>query len=128
MTDASPAAGEARRRGTSTSTFVVGRRENHDASEFYRRFKPPKIQKSDEVVHPSEWPSVDRVWLGDMRERVDTWSPNSVALIVTSPPYYAGKEYETAVGQGHLPASSERYLDTLHAGFKTGAQPLKPVG
>ena len=128
MTDASPTSGEARRRGTSTSTFGVGRRENHDASEFYRRFKPPKIQKSDEVAHPSDWPALDRVWLGDMRERVDTWVPNSVALIVTSPPYYAGKEYETAVGQGHVPASYERYLDMLHGVFKAGVEALEPGG
>src|SRR3982074_464990 len=120
MTDASSTSGETRRRGPSTSTFGVGRRENHDASEFYRRFKPPKIQKSDEVAHPRDWPALDRVWLGDRRERGDTGVPNSAALIRTSPPYYAGKEYETAVGQGHVPASYERYLDMLHGVFKAG--------
>ena len=127
MTEPSNSGG-ARRRGTSTSTFGVGRRENHDASEFYRRFKPPKIQKNDDVAHPNEWPALDRILLGDMRERVDTWVPNSVALIVTSPPYYAGKEYETAVGQGHVPASYEHYLEMLHGVFKAGVEALEPGG
>ena len=38
------------RRGTSTSNFGVGRRENHDASAFYERFRAPDL--SDEQWVP----------------------------------------------------------------------------
>ena len=41
----------------------------------------------------------------------------SVALVVTSPPYFAGKEYEEALGQGHVPATYFDYLAMLEAVF-----------
>ena len=34
-------------------------------------------------------------------------------LIVTSPPYFSGKEYEQAMGQGHVPGSYVEYLQML---------------
>jgi hypothetical protein len=36
--------------GTSTSPFGVGRREGHDASGFYARFRPPEVSADTEVV------------------------------------------------------------------------------
>ena len=53
---------------------------------------------------------------------------NSVALVVTSPPYYAGKEYEEAVGEGDVPASYIEYLDMLHDVFATCVRKLEPGG
>ena len=38
-------------RGTSTSAFGVGRRENHDASAFYARFPAPVVS-DDDVLGP----------------------------------------------------------------------------
>ena len=43
--------------------------------------------------------------------------PNSVALVVTSPPYFAGKDYEEALGDGHIPASYLEYLEMLRDVF-----------
>ena len=40
-----------------------------------------------------------------------------VALVVTSPPYFAGKEYETALGEGAVPASYLEYLGMLRDVF-----------
>jgi len=38
----------------------------------------------------------------------------SVALLVTSPPYFTGKEYETDMAAGHVPATYIEYLEMLH--------------
>jgi hypothetical protein len=43
----------AQRRRTSTSNFGVGRRENHDASAFYERFRPPDLSDDATVAAPA---------------------------------------------------------------------------
>ncbi len=40
--------------GTSTSSFGVGRRESHDASDFYARFEAPEISDDDTLGTPGE--------------------------------------------------------------------------
>ena len=52
----------------------------------------------------------------------------SVALVVTSPPYFAGKEYEEALGEGHIPASYLDYLDMLTDVFAECVRTLEPGG
>jgi site-specific DNA-methyltransferase (adenine-specific) len=100
-----------KRRRTSTSAFGVGRRESHDASAFYSRFTLPSISDDDHVdCTPAE--ALDRIYEADSRDMSEIAS-NSVALVVTSPPYFAGKEYEQAVGEGHVPGSYVEYLDLL---------------
>ena len=116
-----------RRSGTSTSNFGVGRREAHDASAFYSRFPVPEISKDSDVTPPS---CVDRLWVGDARDmdRHGDIADSSVALVVTSPPYYAGKEYEEAIGEGHIPASYIDYLDMLHDVLEQCRDKLQPGG
>lgn len=118
-----------RREGTATSSFGVSRREGHDASAFYERFPVPEISGESEVVRPPrEW--LDCLWVGDARH-MDTHgnvANDSVALVVTSPPYFAGKEYEEAVGQGHIPADYVAYLKMLEAVFSECARKLEPGG
>ena len=116
------------RGGTTTSTFGVGRRENHDATDFYRRFSAPTISDDDDVCPVSERRGVDQLFLGDMRDQPGTVAPRSVALVVTSPPYYSGKEYETAIGQGHVPASYAEYLGMLTGVFASCVEALEPGG
>ena len=118
---------ERRRESTSTSNFGVGRREGHDASAFYSRFPLPEISEDSEVAHPA---CVDRLWLGDAREmdRYGDVADSSVALVVTSPPYYAGKEYEEALGEGHIPADYIAYLEMLHDVFAECVHKLEPGG
>ena len=53
---------------------------------------------------------------------------DSVALVVTSPPYFAGKEYEETVGRGHVPASYITYLKMLEDVFKQCVRKLEPGG
>ncbi|MCC7076908.1 MAG: site-specific DNA-methyltransferase [Acidimicrobiia bacterium] len=116
-----------RRRGpTSTSAFGVGRRESHDAGDFYARFVAPEISDDETVAMPV---AVDEIWDQDARTMTpDQVADNSVALMVTSPPYFAGKEYETALGEGHVPASYIEYLQMLEEVFAVCAAKLEPGG
>jgi DNA modification methylase len=115
----------ARRKGTSTSNFGVGRRESHDSSRFYERFESVPVLSSDETVNrPAE---TDVVYVGDSR-KMDRVASSSVALVVTSPPYFAGKEYEEAMGQGHVPATYVEYLKDLEAVFAECTRVLEPGG
>jgi site-specific DNA-methyltransferase (adenine-specific) len=116
-----------RRQPTTTSSFGVSRRESHDASEFYARFPAPKIS-DDETI--ADHLARDEVWVGDARDmdRFGTIADGSVALVVTSPPYFVGKDYETAIGKGEIPTSYGEYLDMLHAVFKECVRKLEPGG
>ena len=111
-------------RRTRTSSFGSSRRESHDASAFYERFEPPLISK-DSDVHWEK--AIDSIVLGDARHMAEVPS-NSVALVVTSPPYFAGKEYEEDMGQGHVPASYQAYLAGLEAVFAECMRTLEPGG
>jgi DNA modification methylase len=112
------------RRGTATSTFGVSRREGHDASAFYERFTAPDLSP-DTRISPRK--NVDEVFVGDARH-MDVIDDSSVALIVTSPPYFAGKEYETALGAGHVPATYADYLAMLEEVFAECVRKLEPGG
>ena len=116
-----------RRRPTATSPFGVSRRESHDASAFYARFATP-VLSSDALVAPHA--ARDAIWCGDARsmDRYGAINDASVALVVTSPPYFAGKEYEAALGEGHVPASYRDYLTMLHAVFAECVRKLEPGG
>jgi len=116
-----------RRQPTATSNFGVSRREGHDSSAFYKRFPVPEISEDDEVSPPA---CVDQLWVGDARKMDLTGeiADNSVALVVTSPPYFVGKEYEEAVGHGHIPADYVDFLAMLEAVFAECVRKLEPGG
>ena len=112
------------RRSTSTSAFGVSRRESHDASSFYRRFTPPEVS-SDSEVHPDK--ALDKLIVGDARSMGEV-ADSSVALVVTSPPYFAGKEYEAALGKDGVPATYLEYLTLLRDVFAECVRKLEPGG
>ncbi|HUC13852.1 MAG TPA: site-specific DNA-methyltransferase [Acidimicrobiales bacterium] len=112
------------KRSTSTSAFGVSKRESHDASGFYRRFTPPALSPGSEVASHR---SLDKLVAGDAR-RMDEVPDASVALVVTSPPYFAGKEYEESLGEGGAPATYLEYLELLRNVFAQCAQKLEPGG
>src|SRR5579862_5942634 len=112
------------RRSTSTSAFGVSKRESHDARAFYNRFTAPDLSTESEVADHRE---LDKLIVGDAR-RMDEVADSSVALVVTSPPYFAGKEYEEALGQGGVPATYLDYLDLLREVFARCVQKLEPGG
>lgn len=113
-----------RREPTQTSRFGVSRRENHDASAFYARFTPPELT-TDADVHPDK--AIDAIYTGDARTMAEV-PTGSVALVVTSPPYFAGKEYEEALGEGHIPATYLDYLQMLEDVFAECVRTLEPGG
>lgn len=113
-----------RRSGTSTSEFGVSRRENHDSSAFYERFTPPKFSNRQDV-DPRK--AIDDIFGHDASQMPEI-ADDSVALVVTSPPYFAGKAYETALGEGHVPADYFSYLDMLEGVFRMCERKLEPGG
>ncbi len=111
-------------KSTSTSAFGVSRREGHDSRSFYARFEPPTLSSASNVAWPSK---VDEIYHGDARS-MDKVDDNSVALVVTSPPYFAGKAYEEALGEGHIPASYFEYLEMLYQVFRECVDKLEDGG
>lgn len=112
------------RRSTSTSAFGVSKRESHDAHGFYRRFTPPDLSSESEVA---DHRAIDKLMVGDAR-RMDEVPDSSVALVVTSPPYFAGKEYEESLGEAGVPATYLEYLDLLREVFAQCVGKLEPGG
>jgi modification methylase len=109
---------------TATSNFGVSRRENHDSAGFYARFAPPEFSTDDEV-NPS--PVRDALIVGDARD-MKALADSSVALVVTSPPYFSGKAYEEALGENGVPATYIEYLEELSAVFAECRRVLEPGG
>ncbi len=113
------------RRTTSTSNFGVGRREGHDASGFYDRFRPPELSADDTVAPPQ--PVAEPFMCGDARA-MSAVADNSVALVVTSPPYFAGKQYEEELERDGVPSSYLEYLQMLTEVFAECMRTLEPGG
>jgi site-specific DNA-methyltransferase (adenine-specific) len=109
---------------TATSSFGVSRREGHDASAFYARFSPPTLS-SDETVNACA--VKNRLFCQDSRAMTDV-ATSSIALVVTSPPYFAGKEYEEELGHGHVPPTYLGYLEMLRDVFAECSRALEPGG
>jgi site-specific DNA-methyltransferase (adenine-specific) len=124
---------KARPAHTSTSAFGVGRRESHDAADFYARFSPPELSCDESIEPLSGLAQGQRACiLADSRQLIlpdrATLPDNCVALVVTSPPYYSGKEYEQALGEGHVPGSYVEYLQMLRDVFAECKRVLEPGG
>jgi DNA modification methylase len=113
------------RRRTTTSNFGVARRENHDASAFYERFRPPALSDDDTVLPPAPVP--EPFVHGDARS-MDAVPDGSVALVVTSPPYFAGKTYEEELEREGVPSSYLEYLELLTDVFAECVRKLEPGG
>lgn len=115
-----------RRLATATSDFGSGKRESHDATSFYDRFAPPIVSGDERVETPVV---VDELFCGDARTMtVEQVADRSVALMVTSPPYFTGKEYETDMAAGHIPSSYVEYLEMVHDVLAVCLAKLEPGG
>ena len=113
-----------RRSATSTSNFGVGRRESHVADAFYARFEAPELS-ADERVTAHE-PGITCL-CGDARH-MGALADDSVALVVTSPPYFAGKQYEEELDREGVPGSYIEYLALLRDVFADCKRVLEPGG
>ncbi len=118
----------ASRKPTRTKSFGVGKRESHDSTEFYKRFTPPIVSSADDVATVPDLD--DSCILGDARD-MSIVPDNSVALVVTSPPYFVGKDYELDLGGKDapvVPASYIEYLELLRDVFAECVRVLEPGG
>ncbi len=81
---------------TSTSAFGSPGRVSHDATPFYnsRLYADlPQEQEMDYAENPIPPESLDQIWCASS-ETMGELPDNSVHLMVTSPPYNVGKEYD----------------------------------
>jgi site-specific DNA-methyltransferase (adenine-specific) len=87
------------RRGSKTSSFGVSKRESHDSSEFYARklYSERKEGPSDDHERPIGEDLLDTVRCIDSRD-MSLVPDGSVHLMVTSPPYNVGKDYDEDLG------------------------------
>lgn len=103
---------------TATSSFGVSRRESHDSTSYYARGLVPVAETRDRAV--AEAPLANEVFVHSSKHMGELPS-NSVALMVTSPPYHVGKDYDADT-------SFDEYLDLLEAVFAETHRVLQPGG
>lgn len=111
------------RLGTRTRSFGVSKREGHDSSLFYKgrlydAFELVQLDDLTEREVPAE--CLDRIFHAsstDMRQLPD----NSVHLMITSPPYNVGKEYDADL-------SLDEYLSMLRQVWMETFRVLVPGG
>ena len=108
---------------SSTREFGAGGRESHDSSSFYSRFPSP-VWSDDDFVQKAEHITDPLLVCGDSR-RMTELPDNSVALVVTSPPYFVGKLYEQ---KPDASSSYAEHLQLLHDVFQESKRVLEPGG
>jgi len=112
-----------RKRGTKTSSFGSPGRINHDSTPFYtsKLYEGlPKEQKLKYVENPIPPQFLNRIFCKSS-ERMEELPDNSVHLMVTSPPYNVGKEYDENF-------TLEEYLSFLKTVWKEVYRVLVPGG
>ena len=87
------------RGGTKTSSFGVSKRESHDSSDFYSRklYEGKSEDASTKQENPIEESLLNTVQCIDSRD-MSILPDESIHLMVTSPPYNVGKDYDMDLG------------------------------
>jgi len=110
-------------RGTRTSSFGSSGRASHDSSAFYasRLYDSlPKEQKVEYIENAVMPEFLDRIFCGSS-EAMDNLPNDSVHLMVTSPPYNVGKDYDENL-------TLTEYLGFLKGVWKEVYRALVPGG
>jgi len=113
-----------RRRNSVTRSFGSSSRENHDSSIFYssRLYSSVGVSSKKIVYVENEVPkSVLNEILIKSSESMEELPDNSIHLMVTSPPYNVGKDYDQDL-------SLEEYLEFLERVFREVYRVLVPGG
>ncbi|MCX5873280.1 MAG: site-specific DNA-methyltransferase [Deltaproteobacteria bacterium] len=107
---------------TTTQSFGVSKREGHDSSSFYGRklYSATVRGKESETINQAPTHVLDRIF-AHSSENMSELPDNSVALMVTSPPYNVGKDYD-------LDLTLEEYLNLLERILKETQRVLLPGG
>ncbi len=108
-------------KNTSTASFGSPGREGHDSSAFYKtRLYANQPQAEFETYVENPPPNVDQIF-NHSSERMHELPDCSVHLMVTSPPYNVGKDYDEDL-------SLEEYLGFLYTVWKEVFRVLVPGG
>ncbi len=81
---------------TSTTKFGVGKRENHDSSEFYSRklYQTKNDSTKCDKCRPLPHHAINKIFQHSSEDMIEL-PDNSISLMVTSPPYNVGKDYDS---------------------------------
>jgi modification methylase len=104
---------------TRTSSFGTGPREGHDSSAFYAR--ELRADSSSNGMRAASEEVVASGFFGHSSEEMPELPNDCVALMVTSPPYHVGKDYDSD-------ATFDDYLAMLRIVFKETYRVLEPGG
>ena len=109
-------------RRSKTSSFGVPRREGHDSSTFYKRALYDGKEEKKPTGKISIPPSgiIDQIFC-HTAEKMHEIPDNCVDLMVTSPPYCTGKDYDPDL-------TLDQYLALLERVFREVYRVLKPGG
>ena len=101
-----------KRGSTRTSSFGVSKRESHDSSTFYSRRLYEKRNEETGAYHEETIRDdvINKIHLSDSRD-LSMLPDQSIHLMVTSPPYNVGKDYDEDL-------SLEEYIGLLRAVFE----------
>jgi DNA modification methylase len=105
---------------TTTRAFGSGKREGHDAGAFYARGLAAANFSADSTLGEVAPRHLGRVF-EHSSEQMGELPDNSVALMVTSPPYHVGKDYDADT-------TFESFLDLLRAVLAETHRVLEPGG
>lgn len=106
------------KKSTSTVAFGSTKRESHDASGYYSRHLRDVVE--DKTTLPDDT-SIESYLACGSSESMPELPDNSVGLMITSPPYHVGKDYDTD-------ATFEEHLDLLQRVFAECYRVLEPGG
>ena len=110
-----------KRKNTATSSFGSPGREGHDSSAFYKtRLYADRLQVESEAYIENPVGGIDLIFNKSSEEMTEL-PDNSVHLMVTSPPYNVGKEYDNDL-------TLEEYLALLMRVWKETYRVLVPGG
>jgi len=112
-----------RRKGTKTSSFGSPGRINHDSTPFYSTRLYQGLPKEEKIPYvenqiPEEF--LNKIFCKSS-EKMEELPDNSVHLVVTSPPYNVGKEYDRNL-------TLDEYLEFLKRVWKEVYRVLVPGG
>ena len=107
---------------TSTASFGAGKRESHDSSAFYARRMSERgpLPEATGLVADVPAEMLDRIFT-QSAETMDQLPDGTVSLMVTSPPYNVGKDYDEDL-------SLEEYLGLLERVFTETYRVLEAGG
>jgi DNA modification methylase len=111
---------------TSTRAFGTGKREGHDASAFYARGLATPDWSTDTSLGDVPEAHLDQVF-DHTSEAMTELPDNSVALMVTSPPYHVGKDYDSDAPFDEFLALLRRVLAETHRALEPGGRAVVNV-